>query len=396
MTYSCVRYILLIIFILLSSLGYSQQAGNPFEVFHTKKYKDTSINKEINLENVNDNSKEQKLESIIDPFKNIDSTIIKNLSVDNNDLDTPSSLENPFSVDHTSELSSIIQDSTINSFETDSSVVLHERDGEFGSTSIVSIPDNPFEVVTTPANKLNKKQKSTLEKSIERVESSPITKERIKEGSSFIFWIIFLTIFLFAILINYKRSFILKSYRGILNENYLKLIKKEENNGFSFFFISLFIVFLFSISSFIYLYLDKIQNINIGFLLFVKIFFGLLIIYLLRSVFMRFMGYIFNLKVPFEKYFFIVIYFNILLGIALIAINIGFAFGSDIFVEYSFYGGLVLVAFSLLIRYLRGLLMSIQYNFLFKMQFIFYLCAVEIAPVFVILKLIESHNGSFL
>lgn len=276
---------------------------------------------------------------------------------------------NPFVIKHTSDTNST------------SSVVLDPG-------IVIENSSNPFNITRDNSKSFVKKPGSSSSSK----KLKPQKDKRAPINTKFIFWVIIFIIFLFAILINYKRPFILKSYRGILNENYLKLIKREENNGYSLFFMSLYFIFLLSISVFIYLLLFKYKNINIGLSGYIYLFLTLVGVYLIRWLVMKFLGYIFEIKQLTSKYFFFIIYYNILFGICLVAINVIFAFGNDVIATYSYYLGLIIFLSLLLIRYVRGLILSIQYKFLFKVQFILYLCAVEIAPVFISLKILSNFG----
>jgi len=418
MTLKIVKYFILIFVLLLQINVSAQVKTNPFEVTHTKQY--LSKKKETK-------PKYKTKKTVVKPKKEV--VVTKNtieVKITDEIVKLPSIGDdnNPFQVNKTqTENATTIQtqdkveivENKITEENKDLSIALSPIDSvkqEENISPILLAQDkkNPFSVSKgipktskSTGNKKTENNKIDVNKNVEvkKVENTtpstnPISKyfssknETPQKNSTFVFWILFFTVFLFAILINYKRSFILKSYRGILNENYLKLIKREENEGFSFFFLSLYFVFILSLTTFIYMILIKVMNIEVSFLQFIYFFIAILAVYVVRLLVMRSIGYIFHLEQSTSKFFFIIIYYNILLGIGLIAINIAFAFGSETVVQYSYNIGLFLIGALLLIRNIRGLLLSIQHKFLVQVQFIFYLCAVEIAPTLISIKFLSN------
>ncbi len=439
-----IKYVILILFMSMQ-ISVSAQSSNPFEVVHTKKYLNSnkdSADKSIHVNKIEQsksdiNTNEQSPVENSNLIESNSITTQNTAEVRHTEQQTVGTSSNPFSVTHGTNQSGKSGDSLDISTDTNSSTDIdntqeldknHEEPVNTNEENELTKPvvnsnledgdknlqdSNPFSVQSN-TNKTNKSSEDQ-EKLDQMVSEEVTTKENIKteektsffnrfnrssdksyETTNFIFWIIFFTIFLFAILINYRRSFILKSYRGILNENYLKLIKREERNGFSPFFISLFVVFLLSIAIFIYLILLKIYNNDVGFWGYLYIFLGVFIVYVVRYIIIKLIGYIFGLEKVTEKYFFIILYYNVLLGICLLIINIFFAFGSDLIIAYSFKFGLVITVGLLFIRIIRGFLLSIQDNFIFKIQFILYLCAVEIAPTFILMKYLSGFSNSFI
>lgn len=242
---------------------------------------------------------------------------------------------------------------------------------------------NPFEVTHVPISK----KKVT---SIGQIE----IKIKPKVSNSFIIWIMIFSWALLALVLGNKRDIVPKSFRSIFNENVLKLTKRQENDRYRGHFIMVYIVFFINISVFIFLVSKHFSGQGSTFTWFL-ILLGVIGTYLTRHISLSTLGWVFPIDKETSLYSFMIMIINLILGLALIPINLMMAFGSQNFFVPTMYTGLGIIIAALIIRYTRGL--SIGGNYIFNNIFLFiiYLCAFEIAPTLLGIRLIADRFSLF-
>lgn len=286
-----------------------------------------------------------------------------------------------------------------------------------GSTLAFSQSGNPFEIKPrlkeVPEEKAEKKEeKRPVEKSNpfdlirdEKSTGSPpsgvseilkpeIEVERvpvpIEEKKSFLFIIIVSMLVLTAVIITMMREFMYKAAKAFMNDNMLTQLHREQGFLPQLPYILLYLLFFINAGIFTWLVADYYDL-----LLFSGTWLNLyattgiiLAIFLFKHILLRFLGSLFPISKELSVYSFTIMIFNIIIGLALVIFNLGLAFLSEGFFLPLFWaaGGLIIAAF--LFRQLRGLFIGGKYVALHKFHFLLYLCAVEIAPVMVYLKLI--------
>jgi len=121
----------------------------------------------------------------------------------------------------------------------------------------------------------------------------------------------------------------------------------------------------------------------------------LVVVYISKYVFLQFMGWVFNLREPFEGYVFIVFLNNKISGILMLFASSMMAFtepGSSLFI---FKLSLFLLGIIFLIRYIRGFQVFSKQARLGVFNFLLAVISLEILPSAVLLKFI-SRSFSFL
>jgi len=172
----------------------------------------------------------------------------------------------------------------------------------------------------------------------------------------------------------------------------LKLSKREEGGATSFHYVLLYVVFLINISIFIYQYQIQYSHLE-GLKIWFYCFIGILIIYFVRHVSLYILGGVFPIEKEASMFNYVIVVFNILIGISIIPINLILAYGPESMQSSVFYIGLVLGAILLIIRYLRGLAIGSYAISLGFIPFLIYLCSVEIAPILFLVRAVTNLNG---
>ena len=213
-------------------------------------------------------------------------------------------------------------------------------------------------------------------------------KDKPKSSTRWIFWVFLITLFLLTIAVNFNRQIISKIYRSILNSNYSNLMFREQGRNPSVLFILLYILFFINGGLFLYLTIGVFVDPKPGFYSIFSCIGLVAIIYLLRHGILNLLGNVFPLKNATSQFGFNVMYFNIFLGLILIPVNLFVAYGPEAIVKPSIIIGVVIILLLYLLRQIRGLFISRNALIFHKFHFFMYLCAVEIAPYFILVKLL--------
>lgn len=225
---------------------------------------------------------------------------------------------------------------------------------------------------------------------VENIKEPTSYKKRIQIGSNkFIFWVLFLQMLLLSSLIGINRNFISKIWRSITNDNFAKLVSRDYNNGYTIHFIILYVLFLLSLALYIFIALKAFYDLN-GILNYLLILGGVSAVYGIRHIFQNTTASIFPFGKASSYYDFMIIIFNSFLGLVLIPMNVLGAYAPPGLAVIGIYIGLILIVIIYLLRFLRGSLNAYTFirNYLF--HFFLYLCTCEIAPVFILMKLLSK------
>lgn len=244
--------------------------------------------------------------------------------------------------------------------------------------------ENPFEVNHVP---LRKQQFKPVQKAIE-----DISKVKPKVSTSFIFWIMIFSWAMLAIVISHKTSLLGYLLRSMFNLNMMKLTKRDEASGYNFHFALLYLCFFVNLSVFIYL-LQKNYGGQEGIKIWLWCFAGVCAVYLFRHAFMWLLGALFPVTKESSLYSYIILVFNILLGLLIVPVNLMLAYGPEAMYSLVLYAGIGAIVLFYIMRTLRGLSISIFLIGQGIVPFFIYLCTAEIAPVLVMIRAISAIQG---
>ena len=116
----------------------------------------------------------------------------------------------------------------------------------------------------------------------------------------------------------------------------------------------------------------------------------IVIVYSLRYLSLRFVGWIFNIEGIAENYTFNIFLVNKILSVILLPFTMILAWGTGQWVQVALFLSFIIIALSVLNRYARSgssLKTFLQYS---RFHFFLYLCAFEILPIAVIWKIIND------
>ena len=237
---------------------------------------------------------------------------------------------------------------------------------------------NPFEVSHIPLRK----------KSAPSIGQIPLDIKP-KVSANFIFWLMLFSWVLLALVLTNKRDILPKLSRSLFNENVLKLTKRQDADGLNFHFVLMYIVFCINLSVFIFLILRQYYN-ESSVLTWFYVLLGVSAVYIIKHITLKIFGWLFPLEKVAALYSFTIMFINLLMGLFLIPVNLLMRFGPPSFFTPSLVVGLIVITILLLIRYVRGLLISANYIVSNIFLFFVYLCSLEIAPILIGYRLISN------
>jgi hypothetical protein len=115
-----------------------------------------------------------------------------------------------------------------------------------------------------------------------------------------------------------------------------------------------------------------------------------MLVYIIRFLFLKFTGWVFNIPEITDTYAFNVFLINKILGIALLPFSVILAFGQGSWVQASLFLSILVIAVLLLNRYIRSGVVFGYFLKFSKFHFFMYLCASELLPLAVLVKLINQ------
>ena len=255
-------------------------------------------------------------------------------------------------------------------------------EGTTGIETTDTEPDTARNVVAIPP--------VTTEQEETGLNEAPLIKRQASSGVLLL--LIAISMILVAWVVNTNRGFLGKVYRAAMNENYSELLLRQ--NRFASAQYLYYIVYIsFFINAAIFLYLatrnwSVLAEFSTVSLISVILFVAL--IYFCRHTALFALAQVFPIKKELRQYSFNIVLYNILAGVALLPIVLLFAFGPDALSGVMIVIGISILAIMYTLRQFRGVVIGSHVIAANAFQFFVYLCAIEILPILVLLKLV--HN----
>lgn len=208
--------------------------------------------------------------------------------------------------------------------------------------------------------------------------------------NSVLFTMLLLVLGLLTFSVAANRTAVGKAWRGFLNDNSLNVAQREASGivGSTPYYM-LYLNFLLNAGVFIFLVTRTFQEEtfnNFRFLFTCLI--GALATFLFKHVMVNTVSYLFQTAEEARRYNFLIIIFNCVLGLFLVPFNLLIAFSAK--GEYQFllvFWMLGLITIFYLYRAVRAASIGSKFLSSAPFHFLLYLCAVEIGPVFLLVKL---------
>jgi len=157
------------------------------------------------------------------------------------------------------------------------------------------------------------------------------SKVNAKDSLRFTSWMITLMMLFLTLAVTIFKTLIGKVYRAFMNENFLKMIHREEKGIVSFPYIILYSLFFINAGIFIFLIIRHFQ-VSLGTLRTSQLYtlmyciLGIAGFFVLKHFFLMIFAYVFPVSKEIKQYSFTIIIFSIILGFVLAPLDIFIAF----------------------------------------------------------------------
>jgi hypothetical protein len=252
-------------------------------------------------------------------------------------------------------------------------------------------PENPFNVIRTP-----KKVKSMVIKP--KVAANP--KKEITEGDApddknFRFSLTLAMLIFLAVSLSIYRTQLIRAYQAFTNENVLRMLHREKGTVAYVPYYVLYSLFLFNLGVYIYLlsrHYNSIPDISNTSLLMMTtgIPTGL---FFFKYLVIKFLGWVFPIQKEASIYSMTITIFGIILSIILFVANVIIAYAPPQIIPIVIYLSFIIIGIVYFFRSIRGLSIASKFLNHNKFHFFIYLCAVELAPVLILWKVVINGPG---
>ena len=236
-------------------------------------------------------------------------------------------------------------------------------------------------------------EKTTTEEKTDAIVIPPvISSQPAPKETPLVFVLLFGVAFsLLAWGMSLNRELLQKIYRAALNENLSALLYREQRFATTqYLYYTIYVIFFLNGGMFMY-FLGHEFGWTAWIFQSVWSCIGLVtVVYLLRHLSLSILGSTYPMTKETSHFSFSILLHNILLGVGLIPANLFLAFGPDGMYRAIAVSGIVLCGLVYLMRQFRGLLISGSMIGTNPFRFFIYLCAVEILPLFTLVKFF--HN----
>ncbi len=237
---------------------------------------------------------------------------------------------------------------------------------------------------------------SNVDNTISKPEKTPwenpfkkIFNRSDKEESHFIlFAVLFGALIYLAFVMTVYQPQVSKIWGAFTNEQALASLYRERGGQMSFHYWVIYTLFAVSTGVFCYqiahYFGARMHSALLGLGLCM---FGVALVTFFRHTFLKIIAAIFPFFKEVNLYIFTITIFHLAMGLLLVPFVIFIAFAPASMQTVALYAGLGLVGFIYILRSVRGLMIATKYILEYRFHFLLYLCAVEIAPLLILIKL---------
>lgn len=204
------------------------------------------------------------------------------------------------------------------------------------------------------------------------------------------FSVTILLLSLLTFIVTNYRNLLADVYKSFLSSNLMSLLYRNRGTILQFPFFAMYVLSAFSLGTFIFFVVDllggsifenKLWSIVVSTL-------GVGTIFIIRHLSIGFLAAVFPFGKEIKLYGFLIAVFNFIIGIGLIPIIVFIAFSSPTYHKTLLYTALILIGITYLLRIIRALIIGNKYLVNNKFHFFMYLCTIELAPIFILIKLL--------
>lgn len=261
------------------------------------------------------------------------------------------------------------------------------------STITIVTSSNPFDLIqVSPASRPDNAAAPGGFQVVRK--NRPVSaKEQTAIYHRFLFIVVLAMMVILTLVVTIFRIFIGKIWKAFLNDNLLSQLMREQSTGVAVGYLILYLMFFINAGIFLFLLCKnfgvEIASSNMASLsLCIG---GVAAFFTVKHTLLQIVKFVFPVEKEAATYSFTIVVFNIVLGIALVPLILLMAYAPGYITNMTIYATLALIGGAILFRSLRGLFIANRFFAWHKFHFFLYLCAVEIAPVLVIIKLLNLY-----
>ena len=237
--------------------------------------------------------------------------------------------------------------------------------------------DNPFNIDYTIGSTISHEAKARVSTTTKQTETNRYTPLTLT--------ITILSLILMTLGINSNRSRFNNFFKSLINTNQLKGLMRSDKGMLNIQDFVLYLVFALNMSLLVYMlyknYYSFETNFSWSYLLIIVI--G---VYLFRHIVQQLISAIFTFPKESILHGYSLMVHNVCIGVLLLPVLLGLQFGPASFYTFFFIVGVGIVGLIYILRQGKGLLIAFGIRGFNLMYFFIYLCAVEMAPVLILLK----------
>lgn len=262
-------------------------------------------------------------------------------------------------------------------------------------TVAIAISSNPFDIAKGgPATRQQAPRKSAFRVDTQR--KAPLTvKEKATLYKRFLFVVVLSMFIILTLVVTVFRILIEKIWKAFLNDNLLSQLLREQGSGIALAYIILYLLFFINAGIFLFLATNHF-GVSVGRsnlqALFISIG-GIAGFFIAKHFILWLLGFVFPIGKEVGAYQFTIMIFNITIGLLLVPFILFAAYAPQAAVSYVVYAAIGLLLLTYLFLSLRGLFIANRFLAWHRFHFFLYLCAVEIAPVLLIAKMLLPYWG---
>lgn len=273
------------------------------------------------------------------------------------------------------------------------------------SVTAMSLPEvplldssaNPFDILRgtfVPTDSTANAATNTATKQLSEnvLPSAPSLLNKQTYSKNFLFWIFLFTLILMAFVVSNARTAVQNAYQALLSDNALRQIHRDQVGWGNFGQLALYGLFWLNMGIFAFLMFYRFvgQSPYGQFATFLLCVGGVSLAFSIKHAILYLIAGIFPISKEVKLYNYIITMGGIFLSLVLLPLNIFIAYSPDSLKEIFMYSALGVIALVYLVRSLRSLSIASPFLMTDQFHFLLYLCAVEIAPIMILIKFLRA------
>lgn len=227
---------------------------------------------------------------------------------------------------------------------------------------------------------------------LKEAEEVPQVSQEEVHFRNFLFLAVLLMFVLLTVLVTLFRHSLQQVFRAFLNDNFLTQVHREQGWGLSLPYLLFYLFFFFSAGLCLFIVTQKygftiVPAHALSLILFTA---GVTALFTGKHILLKLLGIVFPIGRSLSIYSFTITIFGIVLGLFLVPANLLLAYGPAGLFDTTLYILLGIIGLLYLFRSLRALFIGSKFLVMHKFHFLLYLCTVELAPVLILAKILQS------